>query len=195
MNENPPQTETDPTSWVEEHGDVLYRYALLRVKDPHVAEDLVQETFIAALEGLPRFKGNSSIRTWLVGILKHKIIDSFRRGSKEIASSDLTMLDDEPGDEATSRLAMAGGRGARWEDDPSSLLQDKEFWHAFRDCLHGLPPALQKAFSLRELDGLKTVDICKILAITPTNLWVMLHRARARLRDCLDTNWPGEGQR
>ena len=194
MTENPSHSKSDPATWVEEHGDVLYRYALLRVKDPHVAEDLVQETFVAALEGLGRFKGKSSVRTWLVGILKHKIIDTFRKGTREISSAELATAGDEPEDAAASRLAIARDRAARWEDDPTNLLQDKEFWRTFRDCLDGLSPGLQKAFALRELDGLDTGEICKILDITPTNLWVMLHRARGRLRDCLDAKWLSEGR-
>lgn len=187
----------DPSTWVDEHGDVLYRFALLRVKDPHVAEDLVQETLISALQGLARFKGASSIRTWLVGILKHKIIDHFRKSSKEISSSDLTPLTNESEEEAIDRLggeADPHGAVKPWRETPDNLLDNKEFMRAFRQCLAGLPDAFRSAFSLRELDGLKTDEICKILDITPTNLWVILHRARNRLRSCLNANWfEGDG--
>ena len=191
MNKKTSGIKTDPSTWVEEHGDVLYRYALLRVKDPQVAEDLVQETFIAALEGLAKFKGQSSIRTWLVGILKHKTIDYFRKSQKEIPSSDLTLMEDASEDEAYTRIGMRrwGQRYHEWHEDPSNLVENREFWGAFRGCLDGLPDGLQRAFALRELEDLQTAEICKILDITPTNLWVMLHRARAKLRDCLDATW------
>ena len=179
----------DPTTWVDAHGDVLYRYALLRVKDTHVAEDLVQETFISALEGLAAFKGGSSVRTWLVGILKHKILDYFRRSTREIVSSDLTALEGETEDETFNRLEQWRHAPSSWKDSPDKLLENKEFWKVFVHCLDGLPESFRRAFALRELDGLGTEETRKILGVTSTNLWVMLHRARAKLRNCLDDNW------
>jgi RNA polymerase sigma-70 factor (ECF subfamily) len=178
----------DPSTWVDEHGDVLYRFALLRVKDPHVAEDLVQETLIAALQGLKNYRGGSSVRTWLVGILKHKIFDYFRKSAKEIATTDLTLLADETGEDTIDRVARRP-HPSLWQDDPHNLLENKDFWKAFLACLDGLSPTFRTAFSMREMDGLGTAEICKILDITSTNLWVILHRARAKLRRCLDINW------
>jgi RNA polymerase sigma-70 factor (ECF subfamily) len=187
MSETP--DNLDPATWVDAHGDALYRYALLRVKDTHVAEDLVQETFISALEGLSAFKGSSSVRTWLVGILKHKILDYFRRSTREIASADLTALEGETEDETFNRLEQWRHAPSSWKDSPDKLLENKEFWKVFVRCLEGMPESFRRAFALRELDGLETEEACKILGITPTNLWVMLHRARAKLRNCLDDNW------
>jgi len=181
--------KTDPATWVDSHGDALFRYALLRVKDRHVAEDLVQETFISALEGLSAFKGGSSVRTWLVGILKHKILDYFRRNTREIASADLAALEGETEDETFNRLEQWRQAPSSWKDTPDKLLENKEFWKVFVRCLEGMPESFRRAFALRELDGLGTEDTCKILGITSTNLWVMLHRARAKLRNCLDDNW------
>jgi len=190
MSETP--NKIDPSTWVDAHGDVLYRYALLRVKDTHVAEDLVQETFISALEGLGAFKGGSSVRTWLVGILKHKILDYFRRNTREIASADLTALEGETEDETFNRLEQWRHAPSSWKDSPDKLLENKEFWEVFVRCLEGMPESFRRAFALRELDGLGTEEACKILGVTSTNLWVMLHRARAKLRNCLDDNWFGE---
>jgi RNA polymerase sigma-70 factor (ECF subfamily) len=183
------KTKPDPSTWIDAHGDVLYRYALLRVKDVHAAEDLVQDTLISALEGLDSFEASSSIRTWLVGILKHKILDYFRRGTREIASADLSALEDETEDETFNRWEQWRRPPTAWRESPDNLLENKEFWIIFIRCLEGLPESFRRAFALRELDGLKSDEVCKILGVTATNLWVMLHRARARLRNCLDDNW------
>jgi RNA polymerase sigma-70 factor (ECF subfamily) len=184
-----PKTKPDPSVWVDDHGDVLYRYALLRVKDEHVAEDLVQDTLVSALEGLESFGGGSSVRTWLVAILKHKILDHFRRGTREIATSDLSPEADELQDETFNRIEQWRRAPSVWPDTPDILLENKEFWSVFVRCLEGLPEAFRRAFALREMDDLKTEEVCKILGVTATNLWVMLHRARMKLRNCLEERW------
>ena len=183
------QKKYDPATWVDEHGDALFRFALLRVKDTHVAEDLVQETMLSALKGIDRFKGGSSLRTWLVGILKHKIIDHFRRNRPEVLSSDLTLMDNETEEERLERSAQRNQRFSEWTESPFKLLEQQEFWGVFMRCLDGLPENHRRAFAMREIDGIKGDEICKILDITSTNLWVILHRARGRLRSCLDANW------
>jgi RNA polymerase sigma-70 factor (ECF subfamily) len=189
MNDSLSTFKPSPSTWVDNHGDVLYRFALLQVRDPHVAEDLVQETFISALQGLEEFKGDSSERTWLVGILKHKVLDHFRKSSREIVSSDLSALTDDAEDETFNKWEQWRRPPSSWRESPYNLLEKKEFWKVFVSCLDGLPESFRRAFALRELDGLGTEEVCKILDVTATNLWVMLHRARARLRNCLDDNW------
>ena len=114
-----PASNHDPSNWVEEHGDALFRFALLRVKDASIAEDLVQETFLSALKGIERFKGKSSLRTWLVGILKHKIIDHFRRNRPEILTSDLTTMENETEEERLERSAIRD-RAKEWNAMPSN---------------------------------------------------------------------------
>lgn len=173
----------DTSRWVDDHGDALYRFALLRVSDPDLAGDLVQETFLAALKGREGFRGGSSVRTWLIGILKHKILDHYRRDRIEVLASDVATGGEE-GD-----LSPVEKSSERWRDAPSQLVENKEFWSVFTSCLAGLPEAHRRAFSMREFDGLAGEEISKVLGVTPTNLWVMLHRARAKLRKCLELNW------
>ena len=189
MTKEPAKTQHDPSTWVDDHGDALFRYAILRVKDAGVAEDLVQETFLSALKGIDRFKGGSALRTWLVGILKHKIIDHFRRNKPEVLTSDLSSLENETDEERLQRERAKSEGLTEWRDSPSNLLEDKEFWDVFLSCLDNLPENHRRAFALREIDGVKGEEICKILGITSTNLWVILHRARGKLRSCLQANW------
>ncbi|UCG50919.1 MAG: sigma-70 family RNA polymerase sigma factor [Candidatus Latescibacterota bacterium] len=179
----------DPSEWVDLHGDALYRFAILRVKDPHIAEDLVQETFLSALQAASRFKGKSSLRTWLVGILRHKILDHFRKNIVEVPASDLTPWEEEDDREFFDQTGHWKRPMLEWRDTPEELVESKEFWKTFQTCLSGLPESHRRAFTLREIDGITSEEICEILSVTPSNFWVMLHRARSRLRKCLDANW------
>jgi RNA polymerase sigma-70 factor (ECF subfamily) len=189
MGDGQPQeatVETNPRNWVEEHGDFLHRYALLRLERPETAEDLVQETFLAALRGREQFQGASSERTWLVGILKHKVIDHFRRKRREQPVSDLGA--DEWVDELFDQSGHWKKAPRSWAN-PEAAVESAEFWNVFADCLGKLPGRLAEAFSLREIDGLESAEVCALLAVSPANLSVMLHRARLRLWRCLGTHW------
>ena len=178
----------DPSDWVDRYGDYLFRYAMLRLRDRSTAEDLVQETFLAALKNRDSFSGNSSESTWLVGILKHKIADHFRRQSREM-SLPAGDLPDPPGDEPFNANGRWATGPAEWGGNPSDLYREKKFLDQFTKCLSGLPPRHANAFTLREIEGAETKEICKILDVTETNLWVILHRARMQLRQCLETHW------
>lgn len=186
---------SDPSQWVDRHGDYLFRYALLRLRNRELAEEMVQETFLAALTARENFAGRSAERSWLVGILKHKIVDHFRRQQRERPASE---IDNSP--EWLDSLFDAKGwwrEGPReWSAEPSKTLEQKEFWEVFFRCLSGLPTRQADAFSLRELEHLETDQICKVLQVSATNLWVVLHRARMRLWRCLDSNWfAGQAER
>jgi RNA polymerase sigma-70 factor (ECF subfamily) len=185
--------ELDPARWVDEHGDYLYRYALARLRQREAAEDLVQETFLAALRSRQRFTGKASERTWLVSILKHKIIDQLWRKQRELPVSSLAAADrwaDELFDERGAWRQPPG----RWLADPGAALEQAEFWTVFGRCLEKLPPRLARAFTLRQVEELNSHNVCKILDISATNLWTMLHRARLRLLRCLEVNWFGTKQ-
>ena len=177
-------------SWVEEHGDCLYRYALARVRKPEVAEDLVQETFLAAVKGYEKFGGRSAVRSWLCGILKHKIIDHYRKAGRETSFTDLEFFSHESSEKFVSLGFWKHEEGPHeWQPDAAEVMQRGEFWKTMRDCLAKLPQRVADVFSMREMEGVPSKEICAVLAITDSNLWVMLHRARMALRECLEMNW------
>jgi len=178
----------DPEIWVDQHGDALFRYALFRIHDSQAAEDLVQETFLAALRARESFAGRSSIRTWLFGILKHKIIDHIRKIIRERPQEGIESVRNMSGDIFDEQGGWKAGP-AEWTTDPGLLFQQQEFWEMLQNCLSELPPRLQQTFTLRELDGLSAEEVRKILKVSATNGGVMLHRARIRLRQCLAINW------
>lgn len=174
----------DPERWLQDHGDSLFRYAFSRVHRRDVAEDLVQETLIAALRNHRGFSGGSSEKTWLFGIMKHKIVDHFRSYSREV-------LTDQP-DTADQNFDSRGvwtTAPQEWTKGPDSSYNQREFWMIFTRCLATLSAGQQSVFVLRELEGLSTEEICKVLQISSTNLWVRLHRARLQLRRCLEEHW------
>ena len=194
--QNPPEL-SDPEQWVDLHGDYLFRYALMRLRDPARAEDAVQETFLAALKGGKNFAGRSAEQSWLVGILKNKIFDHYRKASRETSFTDLDFYADEESDRFVAGGAGQGGwihalGPANWSPNPGSGLDNEIFWKTFHDCAGKLPKNVSAVFCLREMDGVAGKEICARLGISESNLWVMLHRARMALRRCLETNWFGK---
>jgi RNA polymerase sigma-70 factor (ECF subfamily) len=188
--------ELSPQSWVDEFGDYLYTIAFVRLRDQTAAEDAVQETFLAALKAKGRFEGRSTVKTWLVSILKSKIIDILR---KRFRDAQVTREEEVPDDQLDGFNHdgewighwAPGWRPVEWADDPHSLLEKKEFWDALGVCIAALPPRMGTVFVLYEVDGLTTEEICKELSISASNLWVLLHRARHQLRLCLENRWMG----
>jgi RNA polymerase sigma-70 factor (ECF subfamily) len=184
---------SDPITWVDQYGDYLFRYSLMRVRNRELAENLVQETFLAALECRHSFSGRSSEKTWMTGILKHKIIDQFRKSVREKSITELQINDEQTVDEFYDAVGHQKQIPKDWMPDPQALLHSKEFWEVLRSCLGSLPERTAIAFVMRELDDRDTEDICRELEITPTHLWVMLHRARLQLRELLEKNWFEKG--
>lgn len=169
----------------------LLAIARLQLRNDAWAEDAVSETMIAALEGAPGFTGQSQVKTWVIGILKHKIIDQFRRARREVsADAETEAAEVETFDEL---FADDGHRTAGPLDwgDPESTLSRTQFFDVLQTCVDALPAALARIFMMREWLEYETDEICKELGITTTNCFVMLYRARMRLRECLEINWFG----
>lgn len=175
----------------------LVKFARIQLRNDTWADDVVQETLIALVEAPERFEGKSSLKTYAIGILKHKIIDTLRAHSREVS---LTPANDD-GDGEHDDMASFDGlfdKSGHWQDaprdwaDPDGQLQRKQFFEVLEACVDHLPTKLARIFMMREWLEIETEEICKELEITPTNAWVMLYRARMRLRECLNLNWFGQ---
>lgn len=181
----------DPNTWVEEHGDYLFRYAVSRLRDADSAEEVVQETFVAGLRHAQQFAGKGTHRAWLLGILKRKIVDYVRQRSR---ASNLSATDD--GDDPCDLLFDQTGswRAEFRRSGGRSLdsLERQEFWEVLRKCLDGLSSRQADVFTLREMEQLTTEQICKELDISASNLWVLLHRARTHLSICMNSRWENQ---
>ncbi|MFZ2990780.1 sigma-70 family RNA polymerase sigma factor [Ideonella sp.] len=179
---------TDFARAVEALRPQLMRYAQSQLRNPAWAEDAVSDTLLAALEKPQSFAGGSQLKTWLVGILKHKLIDQLRRHSREatvLDGDDSADLDDALFD-ATGHWREAPGH---WPDQPEDRLRQQQFLAVLDACVEQLPATQGRVFMMREWLELDSDEVCKALAISPTNLWVLLHRARLRLRECLQQTW------
>jgi RNA polymerase sigma-70 factor (ECF subfamily) len=177
----------NPTTWVDQYGDYLFRYALSRLRDGDAAEEVVQETFVAALRHVGQYAGKGSERAWLLGILKRKVIDLIRARNRTTS-----LADEDASDPAESLF----DRNGSWQRQVRSAmrtsldtLEREEFWRILSGCLEGLPRRQADVFVLREMDEQSTEEICNELEITPSNLWVILHRARLQLSNCMKSRW------
>ncbi|MBS0198097.1 MAG: sigma-70 family RNA polymerase sigma factor [Planctomycetes bacterium] len=181
--------ELPPDQWLSVHGESLWRFAMSRLNRVDYAEEVLQETFAAALAGFSRgeFDGRSSLLSWLTGILRHKVADVQRR--RNVASID----------ENGPASSCYDERG-KWRVMPESVVEAKpsereEFARIYQSCLSNLPAPTAQAFELRVIGETPTERVCELLDISPQNLWVRLHRARELLRLCLQTRWMGEGKK
>ena len=180
---------------IEGHRPYLVRYALSQLRDPVLAEEAVQEALLAALEGIGKFDGRSTLRTWLTSILRFKVIDIQRRQVADRARVDID--EERLADEHEAWLDEMFDETGHWKsppqawNDPEAALEQRRFWMVFEMCLEGLPAAASRVFFKREVLGEDTPVICKDEGITSSNCWVILHRARIALRMCLERNWFG----
>ncbi|HIF01665.1 MAG TPA: sigma-70 family RNA polymerase sigma factor [Planctomycetes bacterium] len=177
----------DPERWVDEYGDYLYRYAWSRLRDANAADEVVQETFLAGIRFQDRFTGEGAERAWLLGILKRKLVDHIRMrnrydrdGSYEDTNDPSAQLFDQKGNWRAESFATA---------TPEGQLESKEIWDVVKDCLQHIPKGQADVFSLSVMEEMDSDQICSELGITPSNLWVRLHRARLALAKCVGARW------
>ena len=177
----------DPTTWVDQYGDFLYRYAALRLRDTNGAEEVVQEAFLSALQHVDQYQGKGSERAWLLGILKRKVIDHVR------ARNRTTNLAEDEGNELSDALF---DRRGNWSSavqstvcPPLDSLERQEFWRILQTCLDSIPTRQADVFVLREMNDISTDEICKDLGVTASNVWVLLYRARLQLSNCMKSRW------
>ena len=184
----------DPQAWLNKYGDALFRFAYVRVRDRAAAEDLVSETLLAALKKADSFRGEASEKTWLTGILKHKVLDYLRTRFRTVsadAEDDLASVDErgfEPEGEWSGHWASSQ-LPTDWGRNPQELMERREFWNTFNQCLSTLPERTAALFALHVMDGLSSEELCNDFGISQTNLRVLLYRARKQLRDCLEQHW------
>ncbi len=175
-----------PDEWVDQYGDYLFRYAYSRLRDVNAAEEVVQETFLAGIRNQHQFAGRGSQRGWLLGILKRKIIDFVRRRAKYDGTSGYDEAD------PTTLLFDENGnwrKGALPESEGERAVEARELWDIVKDCLNSLPQGQADVFVLSVMEDMDSEEICKELGITPSNLWVRLHRARLGLAKCVGARW------
>lgn len=170
----------------------LVSFARLQLRDPQAAEDAVQEALLVAIEQAHRFQGRSSVRTWVTTILKNRIIDHFRRSRREVPVADGVDADDDAQFDA---LFDESGRfredPSDWSSNPEACFAQRQFFEVLQVCIDHLPAQTARVFMMREWLELSTDEICQELSISTSNCWVILYRARMRLRECLDANWFG----
>lgn len=178
----------DPRHWVSRYADYLYSYAAFRIKDQNLARDLVQDTFLAALERREKFEGRSSEKTWLTSILKNKLIDVYRSRSSAFDTHHVHTAEED----------FFNQDNGHWNDrhrpaelgiETDDALENKEFEKILMACMNKLPALWLSVFSMKHLDEERSELICKQLKISSSNFWVIIHRSKVNLRSCLQKNW------
>lgn len=185
----------NPEFWVEEFSDEFFRFAMYRVKNHEVAEDLVQETFLSGLKALDKFRRDCPEKSWLYNILRNKIIDHFRKKTNQEVKKSSTAV--ETNDD-TFYGQFFKNDGQQWDNEAApenwdiaadKILEREEFMQFLTLCLSLLPETWSKVFSLKNIEEFTTKEICKELEITPSNLWTIIHRSKLQLRSCLEKRW------
>lgn len=184
--------QLEPRNWVATHADYLYAYAIVRINDEEQAKDLVQETFLAALQKVERFEGKSSERTWLTAILKYKIIDVYRKKSSGlVVNADVQRAEQEQSD-------FFDREDGHWTNEHAPItfgiddhdpVENKEFNSILQKCMQKLPALWLSIFTMKHMDDQSTDMICSELKLTQSNFWVIIHRTKLNLRACLQKNW------
>ncbi|MBW4889459.1 sigma-70 family RNA polymerase sigma factor [Mucilaginibacter sp. HMF5004] len=183
------QAAIDPNTWVNAHADYLYAFAIKRIADEEIAKDLVQDTFLAALQKVRTFEGKSSERTWLTAILKNKIVDVYRKRSSVIVSSDIADAERVQQDFFDTDGHWTQQHYPREMGVEEQYLENKELGQALKKCMEKLPALWLSVFTMKHIDDETSERICTELKVSAQNFWVIIHRAKLNLRACLQKNW------
>ena len=177
-----------PEKWINEYGDYLYGFAMSRLSSKELAEDLLQETFLAAFKGKENFKGKSNEKTWLTSILKRKIADHYRKKSR---NKEQVSIFESPfiQDDFMYGQWKEGKAPQLWNNDEDEWSQDENFIKILRKCISNLPNKWRSIFSLKHIEEAKNADICKELNVSEANIWTILHRSRLKVRECIEKLW------
>ena len=180
-----------PDTWVDRYGDYLYGYAMSHLRNPELAADCVQDTFMAGIKALDRFDGSRDIKFWLRGIMHNKIVDQIRKAIKE------KKVDIDTEDEALLEsfwykyTGIATTTPDPWQFNPRKSYDNTEFWEVFETCIDQVKEPAKRAFILRMLKDYTSEEVCQLMDIKPNYLWVLLHRAREQLKVALEEKWTG----
>ena len=185
--ENVQKQKLNPDKWIDLHADYLFNYTIVRVNKTEIAKDIVQETFLAALKAMKNFEGKASERTWLIAILKRKIIDYYRKINSNKGKAEVRMNfyndGESEGEWIEERVPQT------WGSDADKGIETEELGAALTKCIDKLPEKYAMVFKMKTIQDFETEEICKELDITASNLWVIIHRARTQLRKCMEDNW------
>jgi RNA polymerase sigma-70 factor (TIGR02943 family) len=173
--------------WIDNYADYLYNYSISRVNNSDLAKDLVQDTFFAGLKSAKNFQGKASERTWLVSILKRKIIDHYRKINSKKGQAEVRMSFYEDGENEGSWLEERVPQS--WDNASEKKIENQELRNQLELCINKLPEKYAMVFRMKTVQEFETEEICKELGITSSNLWVIIHRARTQLRKCMEDNW------
>jgi len=186
MPENSKHT-LNPNNWVGAHSDYLFNYTITRVDNEELAKDIVQETFFSGLKAQQNFRGQASERTWLISILKRKIIDHYRKINSAKGKAEVRVNFYQDGDKKGSWLEERVPK--MWDNEAEKNIENEELKAALDNCITNLPEKYRMVFVMKNVQYYETEEICNELGITASNLWVIIHRARHQLRKCLEDNW------
>jgi RNA polymerase sigma-70 factor (ECF subfamily) len=173
--------------WIDNYADYLYNYTISRVNNSDLAKDLVQETFFAGLKSAKNFQGKATERTWLVSILKRKIIDYYRKINSKKGQAEVRMNFYDDGENEGNWLEERVPQS--WDNASEKNIENEELKNQLEACINKLPEKYAMVFRMKTVQEFETEEICKELGITSSNLWVMIHRARTQLRKCMEDNW------
>ena len=181
------QNTLDPNKWIDEYADYLFNYAIVRVNNSDLAKDLVQDTFFAGLKSAKNFQGKASERTWLVSILKRKVIDHYRKINSKKGQAEVRMNFYNDGENEGNWLEERVPQD--WNNASEKAIENEELKSQIDVCIDNLPEKYAMVFRMKTIQEFETEEICKELEISASNLWVIIHRARTQLRKCMEDNW------